>query len=237
MQIKIASSTSSGDDRWMVTYASLLTAVLAFFILIVTLKNNEAKSTFQIPDTLTREIYRKIISEKKENGLEWLDIENTGSMGVRIVIPSVVEDQSMFKSNSSKITDNFLPYINSLSMIIKGLELDKLQQRNKKVASNLKKQNKILSLEILIQGHTDVLPVRTGKFNSNWDLSTARSYSFMKLLQENTGLTPNIFSIAGYGPFLPKTDLENYSENRRVEVYIKFQLESIYEYAEIKIPT
>lgn len=232
MEYKIAKNSSQGDDRWMITYASLLTAVLAFFILIVTMKSNEARSMFKISDKLTVEVFNKILFEKNNHGLDWLDVENTGSLGIRIIIPSIIDGQSMFRSNSGDITDNFLPYVNSLSMIIKDLELDKLQQFNKMIISNLKKQNKILSLEILIQGHTDVLPVRTGKFTSNWDLSTARSYSFMKLLQESTGLPQKTFSIAGYGPFLPKRDLENYSENRRVEVYIKFQLESIYEHAE-----
>lgn len=133
----------------------------------------------------------------------------------------------MFRSNSDIITEKFLPYINSLSIIIKNLELDKLVHVNKKIIQNLKKQEKVLSLEVLIQGHTDALPVRDGKFKSNWDLSTARAYSFMNIFQEKTELPLTIFSIAGYGPFLPKRYLENYSENRRVEVFIKFQLESI----------
>jgi len=216
----------------MITYASLLTAVLAFFILIVTMKNNEAKSIFQVADNLTREIFEKIVVQKMKHELDWLDVENTGTLGVRIVIPSIVENQSMFRSNSGKITDNFLPYIHSLSMIIKDLELDNLIQQNRTITNNLKKQNKSLSLEILIQGHTDALPVQSGEFTSNWDLSTARSYSFMKLLQEETGLNPKIFSIAGYGPFLPKTSADNYSENRRVELFIKFQLESSLNHAE-----
>ncbi len=228
--INLPTKSSDSGDRWMITYASLLTAVLAFFILIVMMKNNEAKSTFEIADNLTREVYKKLSIEKTKHGVDWLEVENTGSMGVRIVIPSVVENKSMFRSNSSNISDNFLPYIRSLSMIIKDLELDKLQQRNKNIIQKLKKQNKNLSLELLIQGHTDILPILSGEFTSNWDLSTARSYVFMKLLQDYTGLTSHIFSIAGYGPFLPKVDIENYSENRRVEIFIKFQLETSFNY-------
>ncbi|MFQ6678545.1 MAG: flagellar motor protein MotB [Fidelibacterota bacterium] len=233
MGINTSKPTSGDGDRWMITYASLLTAVLAFFILMVTMKNHDAKSTFQVADNLTRDIFEKIVVQKTVHKLDWLDVENTGTLGVRLVIPSIVENQSMFRSNSSKITDNFIPYIHSLSTIIKDLELDSLIQWNKVISKKLKKQNKILSLEILIQGHTDALPVQSGEFTSNWDLSTARSYSFMKLLQENTGLNPKIFSIAGYGPFLPKTSIDNYSENRRVELFIKFQLESSLIYAEI----
>lgn len=219
--------SSGSDDRWLVTFASLLTAVLAFFILLITMKSNESKSTFQVADNLTQEVYNKIINEKKDYGLSWLEIENTGTFGIRIVIPSFIDDRSMFRSNSDIITEKFLPYINSLSIIIKNLELDKLVHVNKKIIQNLKKQEKVLSLEVLIQGHTDALPVRDGKFKNNWDLSTARAYSFMNIFQEKTELPLTIFSIAGYGPFLPKRYLENYSENRRVEVFIKFQLESI----------
>lgn len=71
--------SSGSDDRWLVTFASLLTAVLAFFILLITMKSNESKSTFQVADNLTQEVYNKIINEKKDYGLSWLEIENTGT--------------------------------------------------------------------------------------------------------------------------------------------------------------
>ena len=85
------------------------------------MKSNESKSTFQVADNLTQEVYNKIINEKKDYGLSWLEIENTGTFGIRIVIPSFIDDRSMFRSNSDIITEKFLPYINSLSIIIKNL--------------------------------------------------------------------------------------------------------------------
>ncbi|MFQ6605550.1 MAG: flagellar motor protein MotB [Fidelibacterota bacterium] len=236
MGIIKTSTHSNGDHNWMITYASLLTAVLAFFILIVTMQENEARSTFEFADNLTTTVYQRILAEKADHGLEWLEVENTGSLGVRIIIPSIIGGESMFMSNSCDITNHFYPYIRTLSAIIRDLDLEALQQANKAIIQNLAKQHKNLRLEILIQGHTDILPVRDGKFKDNWDLSTARSYSFMNVFQAETGLPEDNFSIAGYGPFLPKRDEQNYSENRRVEIYIKFQLETQQDYAGINQP-
>ena len=57
--------SSGSDDRWLVTFASLLTAVLAFFILLITMKSNESKSTFQVAETLRKKYIIKLSMKKR----------------------------------------------------------------------------------------------------------------------------------------------------------------------------
>ena len=71
-----------------------------------------------------------------------------------------------------------------------------------------------------VEGHTDDIPVRAGRFADNWDLSTERALSVVRFLAES-GLPANRLAAAGYGEFQP---LDNASSNearrrnRRIEM-------------------
>ena len=71
-----------------------------------------------------------------------------------------------------------------------------------------------------VEGHTDDIPVRAGRFADNWDLSTERALSVVRFLAEQ-GLPPNRLAAAGYGEFQP-LDPANSDEarrrNRRIEM-------------------
>ena len=71
-----------------------------------------------------------------------------------------------------------------------------------------------------VEGHTDDIPVRAGRFADNWDLSTERALSVVRFLATQ-GLPPNRLAAAGYGEFQPLdsagTD-EARRRNRRIEM-------------------
>ena len=73
---------------------------------------------------------------------------------------------------------------------------------------------------IQVEGHTDKRPINTAQYPSNWELSTARANSVLKLLL-NLGFAPNRLSAAGYGEFYPINQGESqqaFQENRRIEL-------------------
>ena len=71
-----------------------------------------------------------------------------------------------------------------------------------------------------VEGHTDDIPVRAGRFADNWDLSTERALSVVRFLAEK-GLEARRLAAAGYGEFQP---LDNSGSdtarrrNRRIEI-------------------
>lgn len=76
---------------------------------------------------------------------------------------------------------------------------------------------------VRIEGHTDNIPVRSGRYASNWDLSTARATRVLLYLQEMGGVPPNRLAAAGYGEHRPIADNatpEGRAKNRRVEFVI-----------------
>lgn len=78
--------------------------------------------------------------------------------------------------------------------------------------------------EILVEGHTDDQPIHNKYFDSNWELSTARSTSVARLLIEKYGLPSGHMGAVGYGdtrPLVPNDTPEHRAKNRRVVIFVK----------------
>jgi len=76
---------------------------------------------------------------------------------------------------------------------------------------------------IRVEGHTDNIPIRNGRFHSNWELSSARALAVLRFLLANSDIEPERLSAAGYGeyhPIGPNDSLENRNLNRRVDIVI-----------------
>ena len=71
-----------------------------------------------------------------------------------------------------------------------------------------------------VDGHTDQVPIKTARFPSNWELSTARAISVVKFLIEQ-GVSPANLAATGFGEFQPidsRDAEEAYNRNRRIEL-------------------
>jgi len=76
---------------------------------------------------------------------------------------------------------------------------------------------------IRIEGHTDDVPIRTPRYASNWELSTARAAAVVAYLIETARLEPTRLSAAGYGEFHPRvsnSSADNRARNRRIEIVV-----------------
>lgn len=80
-----------------------------------------------------------------------------------------------------------------------------------------------------VEGHTDNVPIATSRFPSNWELSTARALSVVRLLVER-GVPAGSLSGAGYGEFHPIADNsepDGRRHNRRIEIVMLPNLDVI----------
>jgi chemotaxis protein MotB len=82
------------------------------------------------------------------------------------------------------------------------------------------------TLRIHVIGHTDNVPIRAGartRYQSNWELSTARATAAVRFLSENAGVDPRRLGAVGYGEFRPvadNTSPEGRARNRRIAITI-----------------
>jgi chemotaxis protein MotB len=75
---------------------------------------------------------------------------------------------------------------------------------------------------VRVEGHTDDVPIRTERYTSNWELSTARATRVVEYLVRE-GVAPDRLSAAGYSEFHPRAENqspEGRARNRRVDVVI-----------------
>lgn len=91
--------------------------------------------------------------------------------------------------------------------------------------------NDYKQIEILIEGHTDNVPIANDCVTDNWDLSVKRATSVARALQTKYGVEPARMIAGGRGEYLPKNSndtKENRSLNRRTEIVITPKLDQFF---------
>ena len=81
----------------------------------------------------------------------------------------------------------------------------------------------------LVSGHTDNVPIKTSRFPSNWELSTARAVEVARLLVAG-GMKPEVLGAAGYAEFDPvaqNDNPQNKALNRRIEIILEPNLSDL----------
>jgi chemotaxis protein MotB len=91
--------------------------------------------------------------------------------------------------------------------------------------------SKTSDITVMIEGHTDNVPIKTGQFKDNWDLSTARATSIVRILTKDDAFDPARISASGRGEFHPvksNDTAEGRAGNRRTEVILSPDLKELY---------
>ena len=86
-------------------------------------------------------------------------------------------------------------------------------------------------ISVLIEGHTDTIPIKRVDFVDNWSLSTGRATTIVRILTKDYGVDPHSITAAGRGEFHPiKTNEtpEGKASNRRTEIIISPNLNELY---------
>lgn len=85
-------------------------------------------------------------------------------------------------------------------------------------------------INILVEGHTDNVPIKTATYKDNWDLSVGRATSIVRLLTDDYKLAPTRVTASGKGEFSPKANndtAEGRAKNRRTEIILTPKLDEI----------
>ena len=83
---------------------------------------------------------------------------------------------------------------------------------------------KIRKREFQVSGHTDNVPIKSSRFPSNWELSTARATTVLHFLQEKANIPGERLSAVGFGEYHPissNSTANGRAQNRRIQIEIK----------------
>ena len=125
-----------------------------------------------------------------------------------------ISDKLLFRSGSAEVSQSALNVLSKVARVI----------------------NDHSDIEVMVEGHTDNVPIKTNCLEDNWDLSVKRATSIVRLLQWRYNVDPARMVAAGRSEFLPKTTNETQagrSENRRTEIIIVPQLDQFFSLLQI----
>jgi len=216
-----------GKDRsslWLFTFASLFTALLAFFLFTTTKVEIESSDDRRSYQRVMTSLVEKVTLIKLQKQMNWLDVENTMTRGIRLTLN--LNEQflgPLFQSSRAQLNSNYLPFLEDLAQLIQDLELEQANQQYRSMLAPLLRRGAEVKFLVRIEGHTDATPMQArGLFANNIELSTFRAYAMMQYLRLYSRLPNEYFVISGYGGLRPKVpDNPNGVENRRVEIYIQ----------------
>ncbi len=246
------STAGTGVPTWMVTFADLMALMMTFFVLLYSFSRIDEEKYRSIVDSMARgfdgvqwikrhltessyvgpepgivetrpppilpepnptkesrqretsapshdaRLYQRLkLALQKAIGTGQVILEHQGS-SVIMRFP----DSVSFESGSDQPVARFIDLISQISTI--------LQESPGR---------------IIVSGHTDDRPIRTKRFRSNWELSTARAVSVAHILLHDGRLDRQRLEVSGYAdtrPLAPNNIPANRARNRRVEIRIEF---------------
>ena len=118
-------------------------------------------------------------------------------------------EKLLFKSGSDVVDPKGKEALKSLAQVLNGTK----------------------DITVMIEGHTDNVPIKTKVFKDNWDLSTARATSIVRILTVDNGFDAGRITASGRSEFHPVQDnmtTEGRSGNRRTEVILSPDLKELY---------
>jgi chemotaxis protein MotB len=184
---------------WAITYGDLMSYLMIFFLMLyVAAATRGVGMQVSIKATEQRFSSDKKTLEQMFNryGTQKIARLEIGENKIRIVFEAPV----LFDSGSAFLKPSSLPI---LQQVVKSLS--------------------DMPNAIQVEGHTDDRPVAKGsKFDSNWELSSARAFAVLRFLEIN-GIPQQRLSATGFGAYRPvqsNETAEGRSANRRIEINI-----------------
>ncbi|MGE4317463.1 MAG: flagellar motor protein MotB [Deferribacterales bacterium] len=215
-----------GAPLWMATFTDMNQLLLTFFILLLSmasmdkrkikvalgslqgslgvlkegsqteLTNNDIMSRLSFVQNV-KNMKQRISQSMKEYAKQAQLQQNITISESKKGVSVRIMDSTLFDAGSAEIRPDAYPLLDKLAAVIAESPFD-----------------------VMVEGHTDDIPINTAMFSSNWELSTARAVAVVKYFI-NKEVEPMKLSAAGYAenhPVTPNISPESRAKNRRVEI-------------------
>lgn len=207
-------------DRYLITYADLITLLLGLFIILYSISNIDASKYKNIVSAMGNIFGNKgkVVSAEKGVLPEMMHKE----VGLKTQLTELIEKYHY--NNSIRLEENSRGItIHILDDVLFASGNADLTSGSKEVLSRLAVILRQLPNDIRIEGHTDNVPINTASFPSNWHLSVARALNTAYYLINSEKLSADKVSIVGFSKYKPIDSNESASgraNNRRVDIVI-----------------
>ncbi|MBN2288892.1 MAG: flagellar motor protein MotB [Candidatus Glassbacteria bacterium] len=222
-----------GAPAWMTTFSDLMSLLLCFFVLLVSMSSvdpsefNKATGALKgslgilTEDPSTMELVNEIVPKISDVDL--------GEISMAISkLQDFVETQKQEESIKVVITSEGIA-VRILAPLLFDQGMAELRPQGLPFLAKIFDLAKDWENKIRIAGYTDDTPIKNALYDSNWDLSFARAKNVLNFAVNYSKLPPSRFSAVGYGeyrPAFPNDSEENRKKNRRIEVFIEYDVQT-----------
>lgn len=217
--------------EWITTYADMVTLLLTFFVMLLSMSSLDAKRFDQVMNSIQVTLGSEITPGGRMGLLDMHQVKKKS-----LSTPTGDENEPLLKDIRQTLDEKNLDDViqvmeqdGKIILRVKGKIL--FQSGATKVASAAKPVlNEIARLiraypdyKMDVGGHTDSRPSRGKKYDSNWELSALRATSVLRYLVSR-GVSPRRLTATGFAdtdPLAPNTSAKNMAINRRVEFVLE----------------
>ena len=213
-------------DRWLLTYADLITLLLAFFIVMYSMSRIDAKKFGKVSQALQGILK----GGPAAIHLPELNTLNTGHGLLRVGDLKMLQTKVQAQVNKMGNEKDVMAEVNERGLVIHMMESAMFDEARAELKPHARELLNLVASDIInlpnhvrVEGHTDDRPINTDRFPSNWELSTARATAVVRHMVDNHAFPPEKISALGfasYRPFVPNNSVENRARNRRVDVVV-----------------
>jgi chemotaxis protein MotB len=223
----------SSSERWLLTYADMITLLLALFIVMYAMSEVSVKKMDELSKSLSTAFHTgggstdplPPASKELLSGAGALLPEEKRLMDMQEKI-----EQEVMAKHGAEAAANVTTSLTQRGLVVSlsnsaffGAGEAELRPEAVGVLQTVAGFLKSSGRQIMVEGHTDNTPIHTVRYPSNWELSTARATTVVRWLIERYSFQPRRLSAAGYGEYYPlvrNNTAANQAKNRRVDLVI-----------------
>lgn len=239
-----AEEEHENSERWLLTYADLITLLLGVFVVLYSTAEQDTSKFKRAINAMAEVFNPKDLARIGPGTGAGNATDVCIAMGGDQILCSQEEYQQMIKSRetlesvqasldaqeaegegkglSTRMTEQGLIISVEEKLLFASGKTD-FRQGATEVLTRLANQLKKVPNPIQINGHTDNVPIKTAQFPSNWHLSSARAIKTAEYMILNEKMDMQRIHVAGYADTAPAADNatpEGRAKNRRVEVLL-----------------
>lgn len=220
----IGSHEAAGMNRWLLTYADMITLLLAFFIVLYAISQVDKYKY----DTLVRTLRQVLTGQKPvpTNSSSPLSIPAATQEQQKLILLAKEITAAVKASGASQDVSVTIATAGVRVSFVNGVLFDVGHASIRPEAFTV--LNRIALIlgsvpnDVIVEGYTDNLPIDTSKYRSNWELAAIRSTTILEYLV-GRGLGPTRFAAEAFGQYRPiasNNTAAGRQMNRRVDLLV-----------------
>ena len=213
-------------ERWLLTYADMITLLMVFFIMMYTISTVNADKFRALAENLgmvlTGSPPAGIIEEGTNSTVPELTGEAKHLADLQQALNEFIAREELGEQVTVNLEERGLVVRFQTTVLFARGSAD-LTPEARRIIDRVGDRLNDLPNYIRVEGHTCDLPINTPQYPSNWELSTARATNVLQELISSCNISPERLSAIGYGEYRPRVPNINESSrqmNRRIDIVI-----------------